>query len=306
MRCFHSWRWFALCIFGLTVMSASLGRPADDGNAAAGPARKAQAQTIRIGAVAYSPGVVTVFEDLRRYFDRNGLRTDYTLYSNYDSLVEALEQGNVDIAWNTPLAHARYQRLCGNTGQTLVMRDVDCGFRSKLIVRKDAGIHRLADLYGKTLVLGSHDAAEATVLPVYFLKREGLDFERLTVLSLDHEVDLRGNPCSSELHVLKALQDGRGQAGVIGERLWRRLSAKNPAECEALQDLWTSPPFSHCVFTARKECDRASASRFTELMLSMKCDDPLTAELMRLEGTNQWVAGGDEGFETLLQALDEE
>jgi phosphonate transport system substrate-binding protein len=297
---FNVWRWPGLWLFGLVLMSASVGR------LDAGPSKEVRARTVRIGAVAYSPSAVTIFGDLRRYLDRNGMRADYTLYSNYDSLVEALDEGAVDIAWNTPLAHARYQRLCGNAGQTLVMRDVDCGFRSKLIVRKDAGIHRLADVHGKTLVLGSHDAAEATVLPVYFLKREGLDFDRLTVLSLDREVDLRGNPCSSELHVLKALQEGRGQAGVIGERLWRRLSAERPTECEALQDLWTSPPFSHCVFTARKGFDRALASRFTELMLSMKSDDPLTAELMRLEGTDEWVAGGDEGFETLLQALNEE
>src|SRR5581483_8408120 len=101
---------------------------------------ESQGQTVRIGAVAYAPSVVTIFEDLRRYFDRNGLSCDYTLYSNYDSLVQALKDGHVDIGWNTPLAHARYQQTCGSTGQTLVMRDVDCDFRCKLIARKDAGI----------------------------------------------------------------------------------------------------------------------------------------------------------------------
>ena len=74
---------------------------------------------------------------------------------------------------------------------------------------------------------------------------------------------------------------------------------------EGLQDLWTSPPFSHCVFTARKQLDQASARRFTELMLAMKADEPLTAEVMRLEGTKEWVAGGHEGFETLLKALED-
>ena len=82
---------------------------------------EAEQRMIRVGAVAYVPGAVTVFENLRRYFERNGLRVDYTLYSNYDSLVAALDQGHVDIAWNTPLAHAKYQRICGKTGQTLVM-----------------------------------------------------------------------------------------------------------------------------------------------------------------------------------------
>src|SRR4051794_2852558 len=153
---------------------------------------------IRIGAVAYAPSAVTIFEGIRRHLGRNGLDVDYVLYSNYDALVEALQAGQVDVAWNTPLAHAKYHLGAGQTSRTLVMRDVDCGFRSKLIVRQDSGITALSGLGGKTLILGSRDAAEATVLPLEFLKREGLALGDLKVLSLDREVDLRGNPCSSE------------------------------------------------------------------------------------------------------------
>ena len=118
---------------------------------------------------------MTIFEDIRRYFDRKGMPVDYVLYSNYDSLVEALRKGQVDIAWNTPLAHAQYHRKAGNASQALVMRDVDCNVRSMLVVRSDAKIRTLDDLKGKTLILGSSQAAEATVLPIHFLKREGLN-----------------------------------------------------------------------------------------------------------------------------------
>ena len=305
---FWSGRWALLLVCCWAAMDRGLSPKAalaDDAETAADRS-DAEERTVRIGAVAYAPSAVTVFENLRRYFDGNGLRCDYVLYSNYDSLVDALEKGHVDIAWNTPLAHARYQRRCGGTGQTLVMRDVDCDFRSVLIVRQDAGISRLADLSEKTLVLGSDDAAEATVLPIHFLKRDGLDVAGLTVLSLDREVDLRGNPCSSELHVLKALREGRGQAGIIGERLWQRLAKEDPQASSEFQKIWTSPPFSHCVFTARDDLDRGLADRFTKLMLSMKPDAPLTGELMRLEGTKKWVAGSPDGFETLCKVVSDQ
>ena len=52
----------------------------------------------------------------------------------------------MDIAWNTPLAHAQYHRKAGNASQALVMRDVDCNFRSVLVVRADADIRTLGDL----------------------------------------------------------------------------------------------------------------------------------------------------------------
>ncbi len=259
----------------------------------------------RIGAVASGPGTVTVFQGLRRHLARNGLDVDYVLYSNYDALVEALHQKQVDVAWNTPLAHAKYHRLAGNASQALVMRDVDRDFRSKLIVRKDASIAALSGLAGKTLILGSRDAAEATVLPLYYLGREGIDTSKIPVLSLDREMDLRGNPCSSEVHVLQALREGRGQAGIIGERLWNRLQAEHPEQVADLADLWTTPAFSHCVFTARLDFNDQLARRFTELMTAMDPADPLSAEVMRLEGTRQWCVGSQEGFRDLVRALDE-
>jgi phosphonate transport system substrate-binding protein len=258
---------------------------------------------IRIGAVAYSPDAVTVFQGIQRHFGRSGVPVDYVLYSNYDALVDALHKGQVDVAWNTPLAHAKYHLRVGNASRTLVMRDVDCGFRSKLIVRQDSGITALSGLAGKTLILGSREAAEATVLPLHFLKGEGLDLSHVQVRSLDLEVDLRGNPCSSEVHVLKALQEGRGQAGIIGERLWERLKKDQPDRIGGLADLWTSPPFSHCVFTAGKDFDEGLAQRFTTLMLAMDPSDPLTADVMRLEGTRKWVAGSPDGFQELIKAL---
>ena len=130
-----------------------------------------------------------------------------------------------------------------------------------------------------------------------------MDLGQVQVRSLDQEVDLRGNPCSSEVHVLKALREGRGQAGIIGERLWERLKKDQPDRIGGLADLWTSPPFSHCVFTAGKDFDEGLARRFTTLMLAMDPSDPLTADVMRLEGTRKWVAGSPDGFQELIKAL---
>jgi phosphonate transport system substrate-binding protein len=284
------------------VLLSALGRI----GAGADPAKEAPgkpARPLRLGGVAYSPDAVTVWRGIRVYFARQGMPIDFVLYSDYDSLIQALRDGQVDIAWNSPLAHARFHLLSGGQSQTLVMRDVDRGYRSKLIVHKDAGIATLADLAGKTLVLGSRDSAEATVLPTYFLKKEGVDFGKLKVLSLHQEVDERGSPCCSENHILQALQKGRGHAGIVSEFLWKRLSADRPAELSQFKDIWTSPSFSHCVFTARQDFNKDQAARFTQLMLAMDGKDPVTAEVLRLEQAQKWVPGTHEGYDDLLQAL---
>jgi ABC-type phosphate/phosphonate transport system substrate-binding protein len=257
---------------------------------------------VRIGAVAYSPSVVTVFDDLRRYLNRHHFPSDYVLYSNYDALVAALSRREIDIAWNTPLAHAQFHVRNGGASRTLVMRDVDCEVRSVLLARTDSPINSVKDLEGKRLILGSSDAAEATVLPVYYLKKEKVDFERIKVVSLDKEVDFKGNPCRSPAHVLQALEAGRGDVGIITESLWR-LAESEQSKSPKLKLIWTSPAFSHCVFTAPKEFDDAKAKRFIELMTAMKPTETDCADIMRLEGTKKWQPGFPEGFDDLIGAL---
>src|SRR5262249_22302559 len=117
-----------------------------------------QDSTVFIGAVAYDPKVVPIWEGIRDYFRARGVALDFALFSNYERQVEELLRGHVDIAWNTPLAHVRVKRRTEGRSLSLGMRDSDRDFKSKLVVRKDAGIRALRDLAGKTLAVGSRDS----------------------------------------------------------------------------------------------------------------------------------------------------
>ena len=211
---------FVVLLSGILILAFAPRLSADDRPVGATAAKTPA--VIRIGAVAYAPSAVTIFEGIRRYFDRNGLPVDYVLYSNYDALVDALAKGQVDIAWNTPLAHARYHRKAGDASQALVMRDVDCNFRSVLIVRTDADVRTLGDLAGKTLVLGSRQAAEATVLPLHFLKQEGLDLKA----GQGPEPGRRGRPARQP--VLQRVARAQGPAGGARAGRDHRRAALEP------------------------------------------------------------------------------
>jgi hypothetical protein len=49
---------------------------------------------LKIGAVAYAPKVVTIWEGIREYLRDRGLRTEYVLYSSYPAMVA----NQIDIA----------------------------------------------------------------------------------------------------------------------------------------------------------------------------------------------------------------
>jgi ABC-type phosphate/phosphonate transport system substrate-binding protein len=101
---------------------------------------------LKIGAVAYAPKVVTIWEGIREYLRERGLRTEYVLYSSYPALVEALVAGHIDIAWNTPLAYLQAKARLGGQCLVLGMRDCDVDFTTVFIARADSPIHSLSDL----------------------------------------------------------------------------------------------------------------------------------------------------------------
>jgi phosphonate transport system substrate-binding protein len=57
-----------------------------------------------LGAVAYDPKVVTIWDGFRVWLRGQGLAFDYVLYSNYERQVEELVAGRIQLAWNSPLA----------------------------------------------------------------------------------------------------------------------------------------------------------------------------------------------------------
>ena len=131
-------------------------------------------KTILLGAVAYDPKVVTIWEGIREHFQEQGVPMDFALFSNYERQVEELLKGHIDIAWNTPLAHVRVRARTSDASLSLGMRDSDRDFRAKVIVRRDRDIKSVKDIEGKTLAVGSADSTQARILPLYFLAKEGI------------------------------------------------------------------------------------------------------------------------------------
>ena len=123
------------------------------------------------------PRVVTIWEGFKRHFQRQGLSFDYVLYSNYERQVEALLDGTIHVAWNSPLAWVRSRRMaCARhlTVRPIAMRDSDCDLTSLIVVRADSPIHDPADLRGKIIAVGAPDSPQATLIPLSYLREQSL------------------------------------------------------------------------------------------------------------------------------------
>lgn len=261
--------------------------------------------TILLGAVAYDPKVVTIWEKMRDHFRDEGVPMDFALFSNYERQVEELLNGHIDIAWNTPLAHVRVQKRTNNTSLSLGMRDSDRDFSSRLIVRKDAKIHRLTDLLGKRLAVGSADSTQARILPLYFLGQQGLDTSGVHIIPFDTDLGKHGDTGTSELDVLTALMEGRADAGTIGELIWVLQLAAGKIDSNILESLWVSPPFDHCMFDALPTLEPAKIAGFEHALFAMHWENPHHRPILEMEGLKQWMPPRESGYDSLRAALSE-
>jgi phosphonate transport system substrate-binding protein len=254
-----------------------------------------------IGAVAYDPKVVTIWEGIRACFQGAGVALDFALFSNYERQVEELLKGHIDVAWNTPLAHVRVQKRTEGRSKALGMRDSDRDFHSRLIVRAGSGIRGPGDLAGKILAVGSRDSTQARILPLHFL-REHLNGVKQLVF--DTDLGKHGDTGTSELEVLRALREGRAEAGVVGELVWVTEQAAGRVDASLLSSVWTSPGFDHCMFDARVGLGEAEAAGFSNALRAMKWEVPEHRRILELEGLREWLPPREEGYRSLIAALD--
>lgn len=244
---------------------------------------------------------------MKAYLRSAGCDFDFILFSSYDRQVEALLDGQIDIAWNGPLAHCRTKLRTGGTSLSLGMRDVDRDFLSHVVVRKDSNISDLGSLAGARLATGTFDSPQAYVLPMASLPSETL--ATLDVTRFDRDVGKHGDTAAGELEVIDALMEGRAEAGFVSDIMWQRALQDGPsvgntlAVCPALP----IPRFDHCQFDALATLAPAKRESFSSALFSMTMSDPAAAHAMKLEGIQEcWedgVSRDDIGYSGMLDAL---
>ncbi|MGH9277156.1 MAG: phosphate/phosphite/phosphonate ABC transporter substrate-binding protein [Acidimicrobiales bacterium] len=263
---------------------------------------------LRMGAVAYDPKVVTIWEGFRDWFAANDLDFDYVLYSNYERQVEALLAGEVDVAWNSPLAWVRARRLAGLRGpnaiarvEAVAMRDTDRDLTSVVIVLDDSVIDSVADLAGRRVGVGAVDSPQATLIPLWHLGQEGA--QEVEVVHHDIGVGKHGDHIGGEREAALALLAGRVDAACMIDGNHLAFSREGTLAPGRTRILTETPPFDHCNFTVRERTEEID--RFRALLLSMSYEDPAVRPLLDMEGLTAWCDGRTSGYGPLEAAVTE-
>lgn len=261
-----------------------------------------------LGAVAYDPKVITIWDGFKDYFTEHGLPFDYITFTNYERQVQAHLDGHIHVAWNSPLAWLQTVQLAqrlGRTANAIVMRDTDCDLISTIIARREGPIRAVADLKGKRVAVGAKDSPQATLIPLQVLAAHGLEPDRdFEVVSFDILVGKHGDHIGGERDAALALMREDVDAACLIAGNYQLFEQDGTIAPGTTFRLLETPPYDHCNFTVLDGAPADRIARFSELLLAMSYDDPEVRTLLDLEGLKRWVPARTEGYRLLADAIE--
>jgi ABC-type phosphate/phosphonate transport system substrate-binding protein len=254
-----------------------------------------------LGAVAYDAKVVPIWEGFRAWFIAHDLPFDFVLYSNYERQVAAHLRGDIDVAWNSPLAWIQTERAAkaaGRKAEAIAMRDTDRDLTSVVLVRADGPIAKVEDLRGRRVGVGAKDSPQATLIPLRVLADAGVSCEPVY-----HDVLLgkHGDHVGGERDAVRALLAGTVDAACVIDGNHVAFSREGLIPANGLRVVQQTPAYDHCNFTIL-DGGVPAITRFRELLLGMQYTDAAVRPLLDMEGLKQWLPGRTTGYALLERA----
>jgi ABC-type phosphate/phosphonate transport system substrate-binding protein len=259
---------------------------------------------LKIGAVMYDPKVTVIWEIIGDFFESRGVPMDTVFYDTYELQVDGLKQGDIDIAWNSPLAWLDSQRQLGGACRAIAMRDTDQDRISYVVARTDGPVKSVVNLEGRTFAVGALDSPQARLIPLGLVRAAGLVPDRdITVRRFDVLVGKHGDHIGGELDAFRSLERGEAAACAMLDLNWDAWTRDGTIDPARYAIVDKTRRFDHCVFTVRPGVNAAAEAAWLEALFSMRYDNPDHREMMDLEGLKAWMPGRITGFGPLIDAV---
>lgn len=184
-----------------------------------------------------------------------GRPVEIRVNSSYESHVETVGAGQIDLAFMGPAA---YVKLIGRYGKfpLLAAFETTSGrtFTGVIFVKKGSQIKTLAQLRGQTFAFGPAPSTMSNLVPRYMLLKAGLDLQDLGAIEFltNHE------------NIVLGVLAGRYAAGAIKDDIFKEY------EAQGLTTLAVSDPMPDHIFVARPSLPSETVSKIGMIMLSLK------------------------------------
>ncbi|UNL97670.1 putative selenate ABC transporter substrate-binding protein [Stutzerimonas stutzeri] len=252
------------------------------------------AETLRVSAIPDEAPteLIRKFKPLGEYLEQQlGMPVNFTPVSDYAAVVESLASDRLDLAWLGGFTFVQ-TRLKTGDAIPLVQREQDEQFTSKFITA-DPEVKSLADLKGKTFAFGSVSSTSGSLMPRYFMLKDGIEpeqyFKRIAY---------------SGAHDATAawVEAGKADAGVLNASVWDKLVAAGKVDTAKVRVISTTPPYYDYNWTVRGNLDPALVEKIKAAFLALDPANPEHKAILDLQAASRFIETKPENYAGIEEA----
>lgn len=232
------------------------------------------------------------FKPLGAYLEQElGMPVQFVPVSDYAAVVEGIAADRVDLAWLGGFTFVQTRLKTGNA-IPLVQREQDEKFTSKFI-SADASVKSLQDLKGKTFAFGSVSSTSGSLMPRYFMQKDGIvpeQFFSRVAFSGAHDATVAW------------VQAGKVDAGVLNASVWDKLVAAGKVDTAKVRVIATTPTYYDYNWTVRGTLDPALTAKIKAAFLALDPANPEHKAILDLQAASRFIETQPENYAGIEEA----
>jgi phosphonate transport system substrate-binding protein len=233
------------------------------------------------------------FAPLGKYLESKiGMKVEFTPVTDYAATVEGLAAKKIDLVWYGGFTFVQ-ARLKTGTAIPIAQREEDEKFRSVFITQPNSGINSLKDLNGKTFTFGAPSSTSGSLMPRYFMMKEGIDPDKAL-----KRVAFSGAHDATALQVA----GGKVDAGALNISVFEKMLAEKKLDASQVKVFYTTPGYYDYNWTVRGDLDPALISKLTDAFLSLDAKNPEHKAILDLQRATRFIATKPENYKSIEEA----
>ena len=232
------------------------------------------------------------FKPLGAYLEKQlGMPVEFVPVADYAAVVEGIAADRVDLAWLGGFTFVQTRLKTGNA-IPLVQREQDEKFTSKFI-SADPAVKSLQDLKGKTFAFGSVSSTSGSLMPRYFMQKDGIvpeQFFSRVAYSGAHDATVAW------------VQAGKVDAGVLNASVWDKLLAAGKVDTNKVHVFATTPAYYDYNWTVRGTLDPALTAKIKQAFLALDPANPEHKAILDLQAASRFIETKPENYAGIEEA----
>ena len=215
-----------------------------------------------------------------------GRDVELTVPTSYNAVVEAMVNGELDLAYFGALSYVQARNRADVTPLVTEInpRTGDTTYHSVIIVPANSEIQEVSELAGRDFAFGSASSTSGSLYPAIMLQEAGIDYRT----DLGEFTYTGGHDATAQ-----AVSNGSVDAGGIEDRILYNLQDEGTVAPDSVRIIEESDPIEGYPWVVRDALSDDLKEQISQAFLDI--DDPELLDLLRAEGYER-VAPEDYDF----------